>query len=407
VTSTGEGDAKSGMNAAVSRGIRGFRIARSSAAEALVVVGAFALGIGLLTSQIPRDIPGWVPLASGALLVVGTLLYIWNTRFGSLTESTDTEAFFVWNASDNRLIEVLGYEFSEELAQYASRAMSEHTPLQIQWRDDPLWDDNVASREVISMPGRRRSGRIIAECVEYMLLNRLSLHLSAFFSKPGFSPDRLVVYGREDVADVIQGNRILELFSRPLEDRMTASSPLEYDLSFGDTPAIIESDGTYYSRFEMRLPSGCRLHRSEGAIVIDSPVFDLRLSVQFDGFHTVLPGDFERLYLGGSLIELQAFAVVVRVSTTIKRRAILRRQDWAYFTWHDSFSDYLRRHWAHEAFFADIGWPSLRALFHVSSSKADQMESPGRAKRAPGRLSKRPDRYRPEPDGGAVSEDRS
>ena len=313
----------------------------------------------LLARAIPDDVPMWFLLTAGIVLVGVSLWYVLRRRLGPLSEETEIEAFFVWDSERNAVVEVEGYEFGSELARMVDYAIAEDTALQEQWTAQPLSAGDQDGRPTTA--GATAGGRIIEECVEYMLLEELSMHLIDFFARPTVDAARLVELGREDVADVVHGNRILDLFSTPLAERgrdaAMAADQADAHVRFGDD--------YLYSRFDLRLPSGASVRRVDDGVEVDSPVVNVRLRAMFDGLPANLSADFAELFLDDHERRLRSFTVWTEVRTRVKRRAMVMRSTWDYFAWVDDFRDHLEASWSGERFFEGIQWPAVRALHRV------------------------------------------
>jgi hypothetical protein len=173
----------------------------------------------LLTRAIPDDLPRSLLVAAGVALVGVSLWFVLRRRLGPLTEETEVEAFFVWDARGNRVVEVEGYEFASELARMVDYAIAEDASLREEWAARPLPARGGDGGSDGGPDAATASARIIEECVEYMLLEELSMHLIDFFARPTVDTARLVELGRDDVVDVVHGNRFLDLFSTPLGER--------------------------------------------------------------------------------------------------------------------------------------------------------------------------------------------
>ena len=348
------------MERPTGRGLRGVRLARSDILEVLAVAGVFATGSSFLLAARPADIPRDWLVVIGLVLVLISLGYVFRRRIGDLTEASTVQAFFVWDAAERSIVDVEGYEFASELARISRDVLAETPALRAEWDAQPLVV--ATADEERANAGSRGGGRIVEECVEYMLLEELSMHLIDFFGRPGVDEEHLVELRREELADIVEGNRVLEVLSRPLAERgLTGPEPATSGLA----PSMVFGEDYMYSRFDLRLPSGATVRRVDDGVEVDSPLVKVHLRATFDGGPAHLSADFAELFLDDRDHRLTSFAVWTEVRTEVKRRALFLRSTWDYFAWVDDFRSHLEASWSGEHYFERIGWPGIRALIRV------------------------------------------
>jgi hypothetical protein len=275
------------------------------------------------------------------------------------------QAFFVWDAHGRSIVDVEGYEFATELARISRDALAEQPGLRADWEAHPpvvaTTDDERAAA------GSSGAGRIIEECVEYMLLAELSMHLIDFFERPGVDEDHLVELRRDELADVVAGNRVLDLLSRPLAERGRSGHD---DPATGRTPSMVFGEDYMYSRFDLQLPRGAAVRRVDDGVEMDSPVVRVHLRATFEGGPAHLGADFAELFLDDREHHLSSFVVWIEVRTQVRRRALFLRSSWDYFSWVDDFRGHLEESWSGERYFGRIGWANIRALMRVMEARS-------------------------------------
>jgi hypothetical protein len=342
------------------RGLRGLRLARSDLIEEVAALAVFATGSSFLLAALPADIPrDWLVLI-GVVLVLLSLAYIFRYRIGDLTEASTVQAFFVWDASAKAIVDVDGYEFASELARITRDVLAEAPAMRAEWDAQPLAAATIGGER--ANKSTSGGGRIIEECVEYMLLEELSMHLIDFFDRPGLDEGHLVELRRDELADIVEGNRVLDLLSRPLADRGRVSPPAAPG---SDGPSMVFGEDFIYSRFDLRLPRGATVRRVDDGVEVDSPLVKIHLRATFEGGRAHLSADFAELFLDDRHHGLSSFVVWTEVRTRVKRRALLLRSAWDYFAWVDDFRNHLEASWSGERYFERIGWPGIRALMRV------------------------------------------
>lgn len=290
----------------------------------------------------------------------------------------------------NTIAPVLGYRFAEDLARALRAVRAESKAIYADWESEPLArprpkvDKNVSATEPSSSPDKRafasvirvnadecvrqkpKSARLLEESVEYVLIERLSMHLSAHFDKIG---KRALVkgYGRDDIPGSLLKNRVLNLLTTPIEVRDTfheiCSAP---DFaSKGTVYAVFGSDGSVFSRFDLVLPVGATLGRTEtGGVSINTSRLSLTLDVAVTGMQCNVDCSFVENFAKLKNYQVECFSVKIRVKGKIKPASILSSTGWEYYSWLDSFRMSFRRSFDFSAFTRSIGWRNKSALLH-------------------------------------------
>jgi hypothetical protein len=335
--------------------------------EVVAVAGALAVGSSLLLEAVAVDLPkGWLALA-GSLFVGIAIVYVLRSRLGDLSDTSTVQAFFVWDAQSRSIVDVEGYEFATELARISRDALAEQPALRAEWDASPL--AVATTDEERAAAGSGGSGRIVEECAEYMLLAELSMHLIDFFERPGVDEDHLVELRRDELADIVAGNRVLDLLSRPLAERGRSGPDAA---ATGRSPSMVFGEDYMFSRFDLQLPKGAAVRRVDDGVEMDSPVVKVHLRATFEGGRAHLSADFAELFLDDRDHRLSSFAVWIEVRTEVRRRALFLRSTWDYFSWVDDFRGHLEESWSGERFFERIGWANIRALRRVMEVRSNR-----------------------------------
>lgn len=344
---------------------------RGAVLELVVAAVFLALGVNLLATTI-ADLFGtskqamlWTSLA----LVVASLALIARRTIASRYVSRSFEAFLCYHRKENRLIEVPRYAFSEHISGYFNGLFAENEAPKKLWDSDPLSNTFKHDTKTGSFEKRTTAaGQLIVEAVEYLLLEKLSTHLTDYFNHASLDKERLQELTREDVPGVIFKNRFLDTFSRPMQERAAfVEATLKRDTPIGKISSSYGPGGLRYVEFDLVLPANAKVQRvAPNSVEIDTSKFCVKLEVTFSGFNTNLPRGFERLYLDGmSLGDVQTYSVDIKAIVNFKPLALLSQTGWQYHSWLDSFLTSLEEAVSKEEFFQRIDWDRAMTVARV------------------------------------------
>lgn len=266
--------------------------------------------------------------------------------------------FLTYLKDENSIKTIPRYRFSEKISRYLESAFNENEALRRQWDKEPLRNIFIQNKDDVASG----SLRLIREASEYYLIETLSMHLTDYFNKENYDKNLLSELSREDVPSILLSNRFMELFSAPMENRAVFDL---YNRSNNDGIIImsIGKNGAFYSRFDLVLPKGTKISRSDGALVIETSKFKLTISVCFDGTSSVLPINFEEYYLGlQSFEKFNNFSIQFKAEVEFKMFSSLRKSDWNYHAWLDSYFERIERDMSGEFFFKETNWETVATM---------------------------------------------
>lgn len=329
----------------------------------IVLVAVFiALGIDIIAGALLciLQINPWWHICIGLLIVLLPLFGLF-LFFLARTRHEIYEGFLIHDMKKNKFVVVPRYRFSEKLDRYFIAAFQENKTLQAIWGREPMrhWsyiDDDVPSSE--------GSIKLIREAAEYFLFDSISLHLSAYFQNMNFRRDKLKVFERNDIPQILRQNRFLNLITKPPEER----SVFNYTKSSSSVYASYRQ-GALYHRLHLTLPKDSLLTRiGKNKIRIDTKRFTITFSVQFDGMLTTLPDRFELYYLGRGKYNHMRFgeySVIFEIDIKLKWKMLLPGPEQEYYKWIDSYLDTLDSEVSEDRFFNSIGWSSALTIYDL------------------------------------------
>jgi hypothetical protein len=375
--------------------IRQLASLRSNLIELIVVAVLLSFGVDLAGHSVGALLAGKELLGIGIGIIVSSLAL---SYFFFKVLSQRPEVFlvkgFLHVVEKEDSVEIRPahrYELSERTSEYLHAAFVENPALLRAWLSNPLRFSIDRGGSDAALDAKA----LLNQVVEYFYLDRLSKHLSGYFQEQGIAEEECQKFTRRDIPDVLLENRFLEIFSKPMEERVHFSGNEMKGFITGPSPARVVSatgrDGVLFDLFELILPKGSNVSRStEGFLRIETAIFTMEFRPGIEGFNTVTPLDFEKLYMDDANWRFESPTLVrSQICVTVKRRALLLRVGWDYYRWLDSFiSEYYENAQA-ARFFEAIGWETAVTTSQIMAVNQRIYEAPVRSEE---RTSKQDDR---------------
>lgn len=336
---------------------------RSAVVELLVAACLLALGVNLAAngvSSLYDESPKLLVLMGSSVVLLSVAL-VCRRLLTFFTTNHEYSGCLLYDKEINELVPIPQYKVAEETDRYLKALFSENPAIKGRWDNDPI--TNCFSRPDESGRIAHRTteaGKLVSEAVEYFILEELSTHLTDYFNSDSIDKSKLVTLTRDEVSGAVLQNRFLDTFCKPMNDRAVFSRNGDIPRSDAMVVSSFTGSGGYYSRFDLTLPKGSTIKRlSPSSLEINSPRFRLVIEVSFLGMNTVLPSDFEEMYLGRkSCRESSAYQLDCRLNFTFKSSAFLSNNGWAYYKWVDSFLEVLEQRLDKKSFLESIHWDS-------------------------------------------------
>jgi len=346
--------------------VEGIVISRKNVIEIIVVAILLAFGVNFISGWIEGS-GSFYGAFVGFLLLLGSVLYLITYRLFRSGNRT-YEAFFIHNKKKNEIIPIPRYDFGESLHDYLHAAFTENPVIKKHWNREPLGEG-------------QESVKLVSEAVEYFVLSKLSTHLTDYFSDESFRKKNLKVYERKDIPDILSKNRFLELFSRPMRDRLPFMDDSFDELENGEIVSAYNPSGEIYEKFELVLPQKSTVQRREDyKVEIDTKKLKITITVRFEGYGATLPRGFDQYYLGiDNFSDIIEYAVGVDFQISTGFWATLTPMGWKYHGWIDSFLEEIENDVSKDAFLDRIGWESAFTILQwLDRKQAKKEERPER-----------------------------
>ena len=341
---------------------------RANLIEVFLVAVFLALGVGFVTTSLPIVIPASPKqsLTLGIILCIVSIFYFLIRSISGRTKSMSYKALFTYDIKGNKPVQIPRYPFSQFLLMNLYFAFSENEALKTIWDKEPLSNFSAQNEEKQVDTKQYGSTKLICEATEYLVLEWLMWHLLDHFDDEKFRKKNLKEFTRNDISEVLLSNRFLELFSRPISDRVsmvkdTVGKKRGYALlafyKWGEKAAK-------YHTVKLILPKGSAIRRPKSdTIQIETKKFLLTIKISFHGPSVSLPWGFLNQYLHLDLGDnLTEYIISVDVDVRFKLWTLLSGVGLRYYHWVDSFLKMLDQMISPAAFFNEIGWNTAMTI---------------------------------------------
>ncbi|WP_143018724.1 hypothetical protein [Geodermatophilus sp. DSM 45219] len=364
----------------------------------LAIVLAF--GVNLLADGVGAHMSTTQSLVVGAAVILLLIALVAIVQLRRLEETVTFRGFVA--LYDNEVLDISRYSFAEDLHRVLRAVTSENEALNRQWRDDP-----VMLRKSAETAGRDRfnpggaGAQLLREAIEFVYLEHLSMHLSEYFDKRGLE-DLCQEHERKDLLPLLPENRVLDMLSRPLEDRIAllegdSATDRHFvqitrrrasDTTGPEDVLIWATDGTHiFTRLDLILPRDVRVLRvAPGRIALNGKALKTELGVSFEGFGYNLDGEFLSFYAKRPAREFfghgeslgQVFQVTLTFHARITWRGLWTARGWRLHRWAESFAQSEKTKADAASFLESINWETARTMI-LSGSLGKWRAEPGEA----------------------------
>lgn len=338
-----------------------------------------ALAMSLVGSALAvyfEESPGTLLLFGLVLLVLGVIVVI-RINVLARAERIEVNGVLVVDAETKVPVKIEEYRFGTEFARNFDALTAENKAIHENWRRGSI-GVHFGGHILHSRSDNSYCHELIREGIEYILLDKLSTHLTDYFNREGASKaDRIEVLERADVPEILLRNRFLETFSKPTAEREPfvrdkPSEPAKLELPEGlklvESAVVWSSgrNGAIFSRFQLALPKGSSITRTDAnTIRISTKRFDFEIYICFDGYGAHTAGDFEEKYLGRDMMSVHNYEFKIQLSVKYRSNSLFSTKGWEDFRWLDSYFDSVENYFSFSRFLEKISWEKNSALIDM------------------------------------------
>lgn len=326
----------------------------------LLLVVLLSTGISLCVNYICDSYSSdkiilWVGVVCILLVVVAYVVSFYKSK----TFTLKADSLFITNPEGN-LVPIDRYTISGEMGICLKSIFSENKTY------ESLWTSAFAQQKLITDGGDvhinksvqdSKAINFVGELIEYIFIEWLSMQQMSYFSNS--NTNKLETLDREKVAEYLLKNRVLEMISKPCNERekFTIDTPNKADDYNGEEECYMKYyKGTLYSRFELKLPKHSSLKKVKDTLIIKNRNYTIKFKHNFRGYNTSLPRQFEKLYLKLNDSDNRVFGFQPELEIKLNPFFFLFRDNWKYMNWIDVLGEKFITHFSFKEFLNNIGY---------------------------------------------------
>lgn len=308
----------------------------------LVLVSLLSIGISLLANFFSNKYDSnnlllWIGLSLIVIVIIAYLVSFYKSKEYVIKE----ESLFITD-KEGRFVPINRFGFSGDMEDVLLSVFKENSVFEDKWisafKEKKIKIEDLEKNSILY---NKDIIGFVGELLEYVFLNRLSIMQSDYFDDDSGDVEVLT---RDKVSKYVLQNRVLEMISKPFEERK-AFSDRHSDPKGKGTPIVMYANGVVYERFELRLPKGTTLYKDKNnALVIKNRNYSIYFKHGFDGFNATLPVMFEDYYLNKGLHDISSFSINPELKIKLNPFFFLFSSNWKNMNWIDiiceEFSDY-------------------------------------------------------------------
>lgn len=249
---------------------------------------------------------------------------------------------------------------------YLNSAFKENKGLEKIWSKIPL--DNIASTN-----GALSSKDLLFQLSEYIFLNKLSMHLIAYFGNTKVNKKKLRTYKRNDIPQVLLQNAFLELFTKSMNQRAAFIDSFKTKADPRIIQISTETDGHLYENLILTLPKKCKIEKpSKTELNIKTKKLSINTRFSISGWESIENDNFLKYYAGVSdSSDIRKYTLDLNVQVKFSFISYFSNLGWTYFKWIDSFINTFSSEFSENIFKSRINWNTINtiAIMNENSKK--------------------------------------
>jgi hypothetical protein len=301
-------------------------------------------GVSLIANSLTKESELMIALIPGIICVLFVAICYVKEYLGYSSYEVNVNS--VISVDDKKcVVPIERFEFSEDLQRAVISVLSENKAYIALWEDAFVWD----------IAEGKKGKSFVKEFIDYLFVDWISLELNSYFTD--FEEGETEIIGREQIPDVLIKNRVIELITKPYEERekfqktMSKKDPVEGRIVYAEG-----EDEVVFDMLEIELPRKSKIFREGNSLVIRNRNFDIKFESEFEGDGAVLARYFENFYMNRSIRNTHNYSVTLKLTINLKPFFLLSIRDWKYLGWLDRIGDSFVKYFSYDEFLKRIGY---------------------------------------------------
>ena len=322
----------------------------------LVLVSLLSIGISLLANFFSNkynanSILLWIGVSLIFIVILVYLVIFYKSKEYTIKEEslfiTDKKGFF---------LPINRFRLSEDMHSSLSSVFKENNTFKEKW-ENAFKENEIKNKEEFKKMHISNNEDIIGffgELVEYIFLKKLSVITVDYFNTKS---NEIEVLTRDKISDYVLQNRILEMISKPFEER-SAFSNNKSDTKDSGTIYAMFANGVVYERFELLLPKGTSLSKDKknNTLIIKNRNYSICFKHGFSGFSSSTPRGFEKYYLNKGFDEINHYSFTPKLKIKLNPFFFLFFSNWKNMNWIDIICEEFSNYFSFDKFIEKIGY---------------------------------------------------
>lgn len=345
------------------------KVQRKNLFKNFFLVALLSTGISLLANALTKDSEIAIVVIPGIACILFVAICYIKEFFGYFSYEVKAESVLSVD-KDKKIVNIDRYQFGEDLYRTVTSVLSENKAYKRMWEE-------AFGGEVCE---KNKGKDFVNEFLEYQFVYWISLQLNSYFSKLDGCVTETI--SREQIPDVLIKNRVIELISKPFNEREKFQNVIkDKEPIHGEVVYVGGEDGVFYDKLEIELPRNSKVCREKDTLVIKNRAFDIRFESKFSGFCSVLPRYFEKFYMNRSMEDTHNYRIDLRLSIKLKPLFLIYNNGWKYLGWIDQIGNKFVEYFSYNEFVKKIGYEQAVTNYILFYNRLHPYKETGEDKR--------------------------
>jgi hypothetical protein len=319
-----------------------YQRSRQQLSDIILIAILLGAGIGLLTTAVSEFLKSKIAVTA-TLGVILVLTGLWLTSRGQSQKKNDVlrlRGAIAFRVDDDKIkpIHIYGYGFNDDFCKNLIGFLAENAAYKKRFLAHFTTKERQLHRR--DTPSYEFFKEIIISVVEFILLDKLDLHLNKYFVENEIDTSVIKEVERKDLPLSVLSNKVIDTLTRHYSER-EAFVDSDFDENIGEVFYATGKGGAVYNRLSVELPPNSSIDRSEnGSLRIKNANFELSILVKFEGYATHVHPD---LLQGAGDDHFSPYMVQVNMSAKASPPLFRSNETDKLYEWLDSYIESVQK----------------------------------------------------------------